>query len=762
MTAIPSIPPELLEKIAADKCVAYIGAGLSAGAGLPLWDKLLKQMIDWSLIRRIPLPDAAELNSLIDQKDYLTVADTVVEAMGDGRFREFITSVFHRVGLAPTETHKLLPEIPFAAVLTSNYDDLIESAYTIVRNGASVPVYTHLDRSELSGAISSGAFHVLKTHGDVDRINSIVLSRKHYRGLMHDNRAYRIYLQQTFLSKSVLFLGFSLTDPDLLLVLDALRVDFRHDTSSHFALMDTTSLSRIKIDRFRKEYNVHIIGYEPSAPSHPEVCEFLREIIKRTPKKFYQNLEKVKEELENLDSHYKLVATTENEFVIKEKFPSAAKEKPLEQSFSLAFDTKTEEGRAAKEAWDNFEKTGETTTISSPFVQNLKLPELLSKIVHFEPKSLTMTIGTYQSGEKFNFRMVATAKDGSTAVIENIQLEKRAEGKEKITFDNDAQNGVLKVNFVMNLTEKTAELSFKYNNQGKTINQALIIERFFSVLAKGASISIEEMDSGMPIGSANFPPGKIKASEPLFIEVLEALMLLQRKTGETFAVPKDLAIDEAKNILEAAQYARTGRGDGALEMTFEFGRKEIERIVSGSGPFSVQHYGESIYSIQGQKISLGAAWIVGENLVVSDEEELRLRKVLDGNLYSEKFDVKVTSSPDRPAQAFYVSFLPADEFERLHEDPHFRQFTLGYLLKMLFDAATTEHGTVNLDALISDIEAAANQKTDSGKPSNMLRRATVEELHAALEPLLPRFNQAQRREFISEMERLKFLDKVKR
>lgn len=761
MTLTPNVPPELLEKLAADKCVAYVGAGLSAGAGLPLWDKTLRQMIEWSAARLIPMPDAAELDRLIDEKDFLTVADTIIERMGDSRFREFITGVFRRAGLAPTETHKLFPEIPFAAVLTSNYDKFVESAYAVVRNGASVPVYTHLDRAELSGALQSGEFHILKTHGDVDRINSIVLSRRQYRNLMHDNEAYKKYLEQTLSSKSILFLGFSLTDPDLLLILDELRVCFGDDTPPHFALMDKTNLSSVKADRFRRDYNIHIVEYAPSAPSHPEVGEFLREIIKRTPKRFYQNLEKAKEELENLDSHYKLVATTENEFVIKEKFPGAAQEKPLGYGFTLAFDTKTEEGRAAKEAWDNFEKTGEQTTLSSPFVQNLRLPEVLAKLVNFKPETLTMTVGTYQSGEKFGFRIIATADDGTSAAIDNIQLEKIAQGDAAITLDNEKQNHFFKVRFVMNLADDNVNISFEYNRTGKTIHQALVAERFLAILAKGGTITIEGTESGMPFGKgASFPPGLIESPEPLFLEVLEALMTLQRKTGATFAVPRNLTLDEAEKILEAAQYARTGRGDGTLTMTFEFGREEIERIVNGNGSFNVQHYAESIYAIQGQKISLGAVWIVGENLIVSDEEKERLRKQLDEQPDAENFDIELRSSPENPGQVYYLSYLPPDEFEKLHTDAQFRQFTLGYLLKTLFNAAMIEHGTVDLKALISFIETAAEQKTDDGKPFNMLRRCTADELNRALEPLLPRFNQTQKNEFMIELVRIGILEET--
>lgn len=758
MTLTPKIPPELLEKIAADKCIAYVGAGVSAGAGLPLWDRLLREMIEWSLARLVPLADATELNRLIDEKDYLSVADTLVERMGDGRFREFMTGIFRRPNLAPTETQKLLPEIPFATVLTSNYDKLIESAYTTVRNSVSIPVYTHLDSAELSGALQTGNFHILKTHGDIDRINSIVLSRRQYRRLMHDNQAYKIYLQQMLVSKSLLFLGFSLTDPDLLLILDELRVYFRDETPPHFALMDETNLSSVKAERFRRDYNVHIIEYAPSAPLHPEVGDFLEEIIKRLPKKFFGNLQKAKEELENLDSHYKLVATTENEFAIKEQFPGAAQEKPLKFPFILALDTKTEEGRAAKAAWDNFVKTGETTMLSSPFVQNLKLPDFLTKLINFEPETLTMTVGTYKSGEKFGFRLVAAADDGATAAIDNIQLEKIAQGKETITLNNDDQNHFFKVRFVMNLSDNTVNVSFKYNGEGKTINQALIVERFLAILAKGGTISIEGMESGMPLGSSMFPPGTIEASEPLYIEVLEALMLLQRKLGETFAVPQNLSLDEAKNILEAAQFVRTGRGNGTLRATIDFKREAVEQFSSGDGNFNIQNYAESIYIIQNRKISLGAVWIVGENLTISDEEKFRLQKELNEQPHQEHFAVEVTSPPDTPVQVYYINYLPEAEFDKLHEDPQFRQFTLDYHLKMLFDAATGEHGTIDLKALVSFVKTASEQKADNGKPLNMLRCCGAEELAKALKPLLPRFNHQQTKEFIVELIKLNILD----
>lgn len=571
---------------------------------------------------------------------------------------------------------------------------------------------------------------------------------------MYDNQAYKIYLQQKLVSKSILFLGFSLTDPDLLMVLDELHVFFDKDAPPHFALMDKTNLSTIKVERFRRDYNINIIEYEPSTPSHPEVAEFLKQLASKTPKKFFHNLAHAKQELATFDSHYKIVATTENEFIIKEKFPGAAEEKPIKSKFTLGFDTKTEEGRAAKDAWENFIKTGETTTISSPNVRNLELPDFLSNLVNFVPESLTMTIGTYQSGEKFRVRLVAVADDGTTAAIDNIELEKISQGEDSITLNNDKQNYFFQVRFVWELKTNAAVVSFKYNKEGITTYQALISERFLAVLAKGGTLLLESMETAMPLGSTLFPAGKIQGADPLFIQVLEALVLIQQKLGVMFEVPKILSREEAREILEAEHLIRKGKGEGTVSAKVEVGRESAEQMLKGR--FGISHFSESIYIIQGQEISLGSVWTDCEKLTIS-EERARLRNELDENSDQTTFAIEVTNPPDTRAVIYYLNFLPDEEFEQLHQNPRFRAFSLKDLLVLLFDAATDEDGTVHFSKLISSISNAAKQVTNSGKPLNMLKRATTDELAKALKPLLPRLPAEKVEDFISELTKLGIL-----
>ena len=72
----------------------------------------------------------------------------------------------------------------------------------------------------------------------------------------------------------------------------------------------------------------------------------------------------------------------------------------------------------------------------------------------------------------------------------------------------------------------------------------------------------------------------------------------------------------------------------------------------------------------------------------------------------------------------------------------------------MFDAATSDDGTVVFSVLISNLTEAAKQVTDSGKPFNMLKRATAEELTVALKPLLPRLSSKKAEDFIVELIRL--------
>ena len=272
------IPGDLVKKIADGNCVVFVGSGLSIAAGLPGWPDLLRRMIKWAEEYGRDMSDRADLEKDIDDNKLLDVAEEMRERLGENDFRQFMVKVFRNPDLGPVEAHELLTEIPFSAVITSNYDTFVED--TCIRKGPSPLVFTQLDYPELAGALRDDEFYVLKVHGTINRMETIILGRSDYREVMFSNPAYQQHLATLFSTKTVLFLGFALTDPGLMTLMDKLGAIFKGYGGKHYALMHVKEVPPYRQNRFERDYNIHIIPYD----DHSEVPVFLRELVQRLGK----------------------------------------------------------------------------------------------------------------------------------------------------------------------------------------------------------------------------------------------------------------------------------------------------------------------------------------------------------------------------------------------------------------------------------------------------------------------------------------------
>lgn len=275
---IPEVPPELAAAIEENRCAAYVGSGLSMGAGYPSWGGLLEKLIARGQELRLLSADrATELGKHVQNPvDYLMVAEELRDQMGEGPFRDEMARVFGE-DHEPTDAYRALVHVRFAAILTTNYDRMIENAYASEKRKSLYP-HSYEKPGDLLDRLWTNQFFLLKAHGTVDDRKSMVITKRDYRNLIYRSPGYRSALETIFNSRSILFLGAGLRDPELEMLLGFLHDAFQGMVDRHFALLPDNGLSETVIGRWMRDYSVRCLTYTPSDESHKEVAEFLRQL----------------------------------------------------------------------------------------------------------------------------------------------------------------------------------------------------------------------------------------------------------------------------------------------------------------------------------------------------------------------------------------------------------------------------------------------------------------------------------------------------
>lgn len=269
------LPDKLVESYKAGRCAVLVGAGASKGAGLPLWDELLERMItEGERHRLLPPEKAAEYRSLLgDVSKFPMVASGLKEDI-KVYFDEFIDTTFVAPKPVPTKLHEGivgLDNLKFA--LTTNYDTILERAYR--KRDPDVPVCTFVDTGEVQRRLSKREFFILKAHGDATKLAAgIILTGEDYRRILYRERAYQSLLSAMFTMFTIIFIGASMNDPEIKLLLDFVADAYAPNSGpSHFAVMPKEEITTVEQDQWFKDLKVQLIPVS-KADSYAETTEF--------------------------------------------------------------------------------------------------------------------------------------------------------------------------------------------------------------------------------------------------------------------------------------------------------------------------------------------------------------------------------------------------------------------------------------------------------------------------------------------------------
>jgi hypothetical protein len=273
------IPPHLIESLQKRRCVIFVGSGLSTFAGFPSWQELIDRLVEEA--QQVPTARTDGLDKLIEANDPLALVNFARSTLDKFYFFELLEEIFGReiqLNQIP-QVHRVITSTDYRAFITTSYDQLIESAFFIERQSPA-RVLTSDSIDALATALYRPAPFILKLHGDINASQSIVLTEDDYDSMIFQKPHLRLFMHALGLSYTLLFVGYSLRDPDYRLILKELNLTFEGYAPPRFAFV--ADATEVEIDQLKKTLNIEPIPYS-STNHHQEVVQLLEELQQIAP-----------------------------------------------------------------------------------------------------------------------------------------------------------------------------------------------------------------------------------------------------------------------------------------------------------------------------------------------------------------------------------------------------------------------------------------------------------------------------------------------
>ena len=176
--------------------VLFIGAGTSVDAGIPLWKDAITEI-------------ATKLQIDPAKMDVLVVPQYYFNARGKKEYTQLMREIFkYGEKLETKDVHRKIMRFDSDTIITTNYDHLLEKA------AEEYNVFMNVVAKDSDLPYRKAGKELIKMHGDFEHDN-FVLKEDDYLHYHTNFKLIENYVKSLIGTKTVLFIGYSLNDPDV-------------------------------------------------------------------------------------------------------------------------------------------------------------------------------------------------------------------------------------------------------------------------------------------------------------------------------------------------------------------------------------------------------------------------------------------------------------------------------------------------------------------------------------------------------------------
>lgn len=266
-------PENLIEEIANRRCVIFLGSGISAtakddrGQGPRTWGAFLEGAI--SLTRG----DNTFIDKMLSQENYTMALQVIHDNCDKGQYARYLRSEYNKPNLNASNVHKYIKEIDSKIVVTTNFDKIYEN----ICNYHGYSVCSYKESEKIISNIKTSDNLIIKAHGTIDDPDNIIFTkRQYYNARMNHSEFYNV-LKALFLTNTVVFLGYSLNDPDINLILEDVA-NSGSPSTPHYIVIKEGVDDNIK-KHWEESYNIYCLEYGPSYDNLDENIEELKDSV---------------------------------------------------------------------------------------------------------------------------------------------------------------------------------------------------------------------------------------------------------------------------------------------------------------------------------------------------------------------------------------------------------------------------------------------------------------------------------------------------
>ena len=253
------------------RAIAWVGAGPSIEVGLPGWRGLANVVLE--ACRRQQRHNFSRIERHYQNRNYLDQFYEVELTYG----RDFLLSVCEGAISDPGTEGAIYNEISkldFIGYFTTNYDDVL--LRHLESTGKAVGVHGNTQEDlEIVDLDMTPA--LVKLHGEFSEPHTVVLSRNDYQRLYHsgDGESFRTFLKAYLVRDRILFLGYSLNDPEICHIQENLSVNLRREVAPIAILADC---NEDQIDLWKRRFNIDVVPYSTQGGDHSRLTSILKSV----------------------------------------------------------------------------------------------------------------------------------------------------------------------------------------------------------------------------------------------------------------------------------------------------------------------------------------------------------------------------------------------------------------------------------------------------------------------------------------------------